>query len=93
MSPSMKALLRYELGKLKLAQSQNQLRILYSSKTKKIAETVFEDSKYKDCLIHYEDFIGCECPVVVLFFQKTEDHWQLLEMASRAQFKVRIMSF
>ena len=86
---NMKVLLLYELEKLKLASSYNQLKILYSTKTKKIAETVFQDSKYKDCLIHYEDFIGCECPIVVLFFQKTENHWQLLEMASRAQFKVR----
>ena len=82
----MKVLLYYELEKLTLVN--NQLKILFSNKTKKMAENVFQDSKYRNCLTNYDDFIGCECPVVVLFFQKTEDHWQLLEMASRAQLKV-----
>ena len=80
--------MHYELQKLTLVDADCRLKILFSNETQKFAETIFKDTKYEGCLTNYDDFIGCECPIVVLFFKKTEDHWQLLEMASRAQLKV-----
>ena len=52
----------------KYHSKSEQLAILYTDETKDDAKKVFKDSKYKKCVLHWEEFVGCEKSIVVCFF-------------------------
>ena len=72
--------------------NHEQLSILYTDDTESDAKEIFKESKFKNCLVHFKSYQGCETPVIVLFFGKEEqideNYSVLIDMASRAQYKV-----
>ena len=75
------------LHKLKDYRPQD-VKILFSKKKSKDAQEIFGNSRFSDCLTKETSFIGCEAPVVVMFFSDADRNFQFMEMASRAQSKV-----
>lgn len=75
------------LFKLKDYRPQN-VKILFSKKKFDDARKLFENSRFSPCLTEERSFIGCEAPVVVMFFSDEERDYQFMEMASRAQSRV-----
>ena len=64
------------------------VKILYSPKKSDDARRMFENTRFSDCLIEGTSFIGCEAPVVVMFFSDEDRNFHFMEMASRAQIMV-----
>ena len=69
--------------------------MIYVSNTKELAEHAMMDTVYGKFLTAIDDFQGCETPVAVVFFSKAPDgdYSQLLEMCSRAQYKLILVMF
>ena len=62
-------------------------KIIYVSETETLARGSVKATKYSDILASLEEVQGCEFPVVVAFFPN-KDYSRLLEMSSRAQYKL-----
>ena len=86
-STAMKTWIQYKIG-IDLNCSAESVRILYSNNCAHQAQSMFQETEYSSCLTHWTSFMGGECLVVVMFYSPEDKPWQLLEMASRAQFKV-----
>ena len=80
----MKAFILYQLKEYR----PQDLKILFSKKKSDDARKLFENSRFSPCLTEEKSFIGCEAPVVVMFFSDEERNYQFMEMASRAQSRV-----
>ena len=65
-----------------------QVKMIYQSSTKELAESVTQGTAYKKSLVSVNDFQGCETPVAVIFWGTDSNYSQLLEMCSRAQYKL-----
>ena len=80
----MKAFILYRLKDYR----PQDLKILFSKKKSDDARKLFENSRFSPCLTEEKSFIGCEAPVVVMFFSDEDRDYQFMEMASRAQSRV-----
>ena len=69
--------------------SAQQVKILYTKSKSDDSEQLFKNSRYSQSLSKWTSFIGSEAPVVVMFFSEDDKNWEFMEMASRAQYKVR----
>ena len=79
------------LFKLESSQySPGEVKILFTKNKSEDAHKIFASSKYCKSLTELTSFIGCEAPVVIMFFSEDDKNWQFLEMASRAQYKVKL---
>ena len=69
--------------------------MLFVSNTEELAQKVVKETVYEGSLTAIDDFQGCETPVAVVFFSKAPggDYSQLLEMCSRAQYKLILVMF
>ena len=68
--------------------STENIKILFTKNKSNDARKLFDKSKFSDNLSEWTSFIGCEAPVVIMFFSDDDKNWELMEMASRAQYKV-----
>ena len=62
--------------------------MIHLSSTKELAESSTEGTVYKPSVMSVDDFQGCETPVAVIFWGTDSNYSQLLEMCSRAQYKL-----
>ena len=66
-----------------------QVKMIHLSSTKELVESVISRSDwYERSLVSINDFQGCETPVAVIFWGTDSNYSQLLEMCSRAQYKL-----
>ena len=71
-----------------LACKPDQVKMIHLSSTKELAESSTERTVYKPSVMSVDDFQGCETPVAVIFWGTDSNYSQLLEMCSRAQYKL-----
>ena len=71
-----------------LACNPVQVKLIYLSSTKELAETVAQGTVYLQSLTSIDDYQGCETPIAAIFFRIDSNYSQLLEMCSRAQYKL-----
>ena len=78
-----------------LACKPSQVKMIYVSNIEELAHMVAKDTPYEGCLTAINDFQGCETPVAVVFFSNAPDgdYSQLLEMCSRAQYKLFLVMY
>ena len=79
-----------------LACKPSQVRMIHVSNTEQLAKEVVRETVYEGSLTRIDDFQGCETPVAVVFFSEAPgggDYSQLLEMCSRAQYKLILVIF
>merc|ERR1719458_1663119 len=62
--------------------------MIHVSSTKELAQEVVHGTVYKDSVIQIDEFQGCETYVGVVFLGMDNNYSQLLEMCSRAQYKL-----
>ena len=86
LTDDMKTFVLYKLEQL--GCSADKVKILFTKNSSKVARTIFNNSRFSPGLIHWSSFIGCEAPVVVMFFTDDDKNWEFMQMASRAQYKV-----
>ena len=73
------------------AANPSQVKMIYLSSTKKIAKFVTSGTVFEDSLTSINDFQGCEAPLAVVFLGSDSDYSQVVEMCSRAQYKLIIV--
>ena len=71
-----------------LGCSADKVKILFTKNSSEVARTIFNNSRFSSGLTDWSSFIGCEAPVVVMFFTDDDENWEFMQMASRAQYKV-----
>ena len=78
-----------------LACKPSHVKMIFVSNTRELAQKVVKETVYEGSLTAIDDFQGCETPVAVVFFSKAPggDYSQLLEMCSRAQYKLILVMF
>ena len=86
LTDDMKTFVLYKLEQL--GCSADKIKILFTKNSSEVARTIFNDSRFSPGLIDWSSFIGCEAPVVVMFFTDDDKNWEFMQMASRAQYKV-----
>ena len=62
--------------------------MIHVSSTKELARTVVGGTMYENSVIQIDEFQGCETYVGVVFLGMDNNYSQLLEMCSRAQYKL-----
>ena len=72
----------------KLDCKPSQVKMIHVSSTKELARTVVGGTMYKNSVIQIDEFQGCETYVGVVFLGMDNNYSQLLEMCSRAQYKL-----
>ena len=82
----MKTLVLYKLEQLRCCS--DDIKVLFTKNSSEVARTIFNNSRFSPGLIDWSSFIGCEAPVVVIFFTDDDENWEFMQMASRAQYKV-----
>ena len=71
-----------------LACHPSQVKMIYTDSSKDLTESVTQGTVYETSMTSIEDFRGCETPVAVTILGKLDNYSQLLEMCSRAQYKL-----
>ena len=82
----MKTLVLHKLEQL--GCSADKVKILFTKNSSEVARTIFNNSRFSPGLTNWSSFIGCEAPVIVMFFTHDDKNWEFMQMASRAQYKV-----
>ena len=72
----------------KLDCKPSQVKMIHVSSTKELARTVVGGTMYENSVIQIDEFQGCETYVGVVFLGMDNNYSQLLEMCSRAQYKL-----
>ena len=72
----------------KLNCKPSQVKMIYVSSTEDLAKAVVQGTVYENSVIQIDKFQGCETYVGVVFLGKDNNFSQLLEMCSRAQYKL-----
>ena len=72
----------------KLGCKPSQVKIIYLSSTKELAESVINGTVFQVSMTSIDDFQGCEIPVAAVFLGSGNDYSQIVEMCSRAQYKL-----
>ena len=62
--------------------------MIHLSSTKKLAQAAVARTVYENSVIQIDEFQGCETNVGVVFLGMDNNYSQLLEMCSRAQYKL-----
>ena len=75
-----------ELQKLKC--SAKKLKIICDPETKATALELFGDTEYAACIRTLSQLQGCETPIAVVIFPQDDNFSRLMEMCSRAQYKL-----
>ena len=72
--------------------TSKQVTILSTKKTQADARRMFSNSEFESCITNVESFLGCESPVIILFYEKEKrvSYAELINMWSRAQYKAGI---
>ena len=84
-SNEMKTFVHHKLAK----HSPGEVKILFTKSKSDDAQEIFDsNSRFTLSLTEWTSFIGCEAPVIVMFFSDGDRNWEFMEMASRAQYKV-----
>ena len=86
-APDLRALLCLQLQQ-KLACDPSQVKLIYVSSTEKLARAVASGTMYGNSVTSIDEFQGCETYVGVVFLGMDNNFSQLLEMCSRAQYKL-----
>ena len=86
LTDDMKTFVLHELEQL--GCSADKVKILFTKNSSEVARTIFNNSRFSPGLIDWSSFIGCEAPVVLMFFAHDDENWEFMQMASRAQYKV-----
>ena len=73
----------------KLRCSAKKVKILFTKNSLNAALKIFKYSRFSSGLTEWSSFIGCEAHIVVMFFLNKDKNWEFMQMASRAQYKVR----
>ena len=78
-----------------LACKPSCVKMIFVSNTEELAQKVVKETVYEGSLTTIDDFQGCETSVAVVFFSKAPDgdYSQLLEMCSRARYKLFLVMF
>ena len=71
-----------------LACKPSQVKMIHLSSTKKLAQAAVARTVYENSVIQIDEFQGCETYVGVVFLGMDNNYSQLLEMCSRAQYKL-----
>ena len=71
-----------------LACKPSQVKMIHMTSTKELARAVVVGTVYENSVIQIDEFQGCETSVGVVFFGIDNNFSQLLEMCSRAQYKL-----
>lgn len=76
----------------------SQTKMIHMPSTERLAhfvihDPVFHTTGYENSLISVDDFQGCETPVAVCFWEKDSNFSKLLEMCSRAQYKLILVIY
>ena len=66
----------------------SQVKIIYLPSTKELAESVTNGTVFQVSMTSIDDFQGCEIPVAAVFLGSENDYSQIVEMCSRAQYKL-----
>ena len=72
----------------KLACKPSQVKMIHVSSTEELARTVVAGTVYENSVTPIDEFQGCEAHVGVVFLGMDNNYSQLLEMCSRAQYKL-----
>ena len=73
---------------INLACSPSQLKVIHDHETEELAKAIVSNTMFKQSLATLEEVQGCEYPIVMVLFSKSDNYSQLLEMCSRAQHKL-----
>ena len=74
-----------------LACKPSHVKMLYVTSTKELAQGVAHGTVYENSLVQIDEFRGCETYVGVVFLGTDNNYSELLEMCSRAQYKLIIV--
>ena len=86
-APNLKIWLCNQLQQ-ELACKPSQVKMIHVSSTERLAQEVACGTVYENSVIRVNDFQGCETYVGVVFLGMDNNYSQLLEMCSRAQYKL-----
>ena len=86
-APDLRAWLCLQLQQ-KLACEPSQVKLIYVSSTEELARAVASGTMYGNSVTSIDEFQGCETYVGVVFLGMDNNFSQLLEMCSRAQYKL-----
>ena len=71
-----------------LACKPSQVKVIHVTSSKELAQAVVSGTVYENSVIQIDEFQGCETYVGVVFLGMDNNYSQLLEMCSRAQYKL-----
>jgi len=80
--------LNNQLDQIGVFHKESQLKVIYDEESKDIAKKCFPTSPL---LTSLDQFQGCEVPVAVVFYKEDNTHCRLVEMFSRAQYKLYLV--
>ena len=76
-----------------LACKPSQVKIIHVSSTKELAQEVVQGTMFENSVIQTDEFQGCETYVGVVFLGMDNNNFsQVLEMCSRAQYKLILVT-
>lgn len=73
---------------INLACCPSQLKVIHDHETEELAKAIVSNTKFNQSLATLDEVQGCEFPIVMVLFSKSDNYSQLLEMCSRAQHKL-----
>jgi len=81
--------LRNQLDQIGVLHKESELKVIYDEESRYLAEQTFGPSS--PLLTSLDQFQGCEVPVAVVFYTQDNTHCRLIEMCSRAQYKLYLV--